>query len=587
MVGRPLRQPNGVPPLTARHTSSVCLPRIVPAVWLCVTAGGALAQASPPPPTAGSVLQQLQPSVTPPPTAAKAPPELVAPRAVTAPASGSGPRIEVKGFRIAGIAPARADALLPLLSRYVGPGKSLADLEDAAKDVEVALQRSGLFLAQAYVPEQNLADGIVTLQVLEGRLGAVKIESEPGVKVSAELMDRIVAMLRGNPVAERELIERALFTLGDLRGITATSTLTPGDKVGQADLTIKVSPSKGYAWAIEYDNAGSLFTGKHRVYGNFDWFNPIGRGDVASLKTQISSGSAFVRASWLTPINERGTKLGVAASFLKYKLGSALFEPLDADGTASAFSLQLLHPQIRSRNNNLFLQASVDTRSFEDDVNAIALSTKKGMTGYATFGVVGDFRDTWGGGGISNYSANVVGGRLKIKTPDEQVVDAANFQTAGNYAKLVVAGSRLQALPNKDYLFLGLQGQFASKNLDSSEKFSLGGPNGVRAYPSPESPSDSGLILTWEYRKPLAIESMPGDWVLSAFGDYGYAKLHETPLAGDPSDNTRKLMSHGVGLTYGNTSGLLVKGWVAVRGSTAAQSDDSRTRFVLQLSQQF
>lgn len=560
----------------------------MPAACLCAATGAVFAQASPPPPpTAGSVLQQLQPSVMPPPATGAAPPELVAPRAVTAPASGAGPKIEVKAFRIAGLVPARAATLLPLLNRYVGPGKSLADLEDAAKDIEVALQRSGLFLAQAYVPEQSLVDGVVTLQVLEGRLGAVKIESEPGVKVSPEFMDRIVAMLRGNPVAERELIERALFTLGDLRGITATSTLTPGDKVGQADLTIKVGPSRGYAYAIEYDNAGSLFTGRHRVYANFDWFNPIGRGDVVSLKTQFSSGSAFLRAAWLTPINARGTKLGVAASFLKYKLGSALFEPLDADGTAAALSLQLLHPQIRSRNNNLFLQASVDARSFEDDVNAIALNTKKGMTGYATFGVVGDFRDTLGGGGISNYSANVVAGRLKIESPDEAAIDAAAFKSAGSYAKLVVAGTRLQALPNKDYLFFGMQGQFASKNLDSSEKFSLGGPNGVRAYPSPESPSDSGLILTWEYRKPLAIEAMPGDWVLSAFGDYGFAKLHETPLPGDPTDNTRKLMAHGVGLTYGNTRGLLVRGWVAVRGNTVAQSDDSRTRFVLQLSQQF
>lgn len=559
------------------------------ATGLCMAAGTAFAQTAPapPPPTAGSVLQQLQPSVTPPPRAGATPPELVAPRAVTAPSAGAGPSIEVRAFRIAGLAPARAEPLLPLLSRYVGPGKSLADLEDAAKDVEVALQRSGLFLAQAYVPEQNIVDGVVTLQVLEGRLGAVKIESEPGVKVAPEFMDRIVAMLRGNPVAERELIERALFTLGDLRGITATSTLTPGDKVGQADLTIKVSPGKGYAWSIEYDNAGSLFTGRHRVYANGDWFNVAGRGDVASLKTQVSSGSVFLRASWLTPINERGTKFGVAASFLKYKLGSPLFDPLDAEGTASAFSLQLLHPQIRSRNSNLFLQASLDTRRFEDEVRAIALSTKKGMTAYGTFGVVGDFRDTLGGGGISNYAANVVAGRLTIDTPDEAAIDAAAFRTAGSYSKLVLSGSRLQALPNKDYLFLGAQGQFASKNLDSSEKFSLGGPNGVRAYPSPESPSDSGLILTWEYRKPLAIESLPGDWVLSAFGDYGFARLHETPLPDDPTDNTRRLNSHGIGLTFGNTSGLLVKGWLAVRGSTRAQSDDSRTRFVLQLSQQF
>lgn len=556
---------------------------LVSAAGLCLVPGLAPAQ-TPPKPDAGSVQQQIERTAPARPPAAAPAPELTLPRAVVPPSTG-GPKIEVRGFRLAGLAPARAAPLLPLLNRYVGAGKTLADLEDAAKDVEVALQRQGLFLAQAYVPEQNLADGIVTLQVMEGRLGAVKIETEPGVKVSPEFMDRIVAILRGNPVAERELIERALFTLGDLRGITAASSLTPGDKVGQADLTIKVGPSKGYAYSIEVDNAGSIYTGRLRVYANGEWFNLAGRGDVASIKTQFSSGSAFARLAWLTPINERGTKFGVAASFLKYELGD-IFSDLDAKGTAEALSLQLLHPQIRSRNNNLFVQASLDVRRFDDDVNAIELKSKKGVTGYATFGVVGDFRDTMLGGGISNYAANVVGGRLKITTPDEAELDAQNYQSAGNYAKLIFSGSRLQVLPNKDYVFLGLQGQWASKNLDSSEKFSLGGPSGVRAYPSPESPSDSALVATWEYRKPLAFESLPGDLVLSAFGDYGVGKLHETPLPTD-TENIRRLVSHGLGVTYGNTRGLLVKGWVAVRGNKKALSDDSRARFVVQLSQQF
>ena len=554
------------------------------ALLLSLLGPGLAPAQTPPQPSAGSVLQQIERTAPPRAPAAAPAPELKVPRAVVPPSSG-GPRIDVKGFRLAGLAPARAEPLLPLLNRYVGPGKTLADLEDAAKDIEVALQRQGLFLAQAYVPEQSLADGVVTLQVLEGRIGAVKIESEPGVKVSPDYMDRIVAILRGNPVAERELIERALFTLGDLRGITATSTLSPGDKVGQADLTIKVGPSKGYAWSIEFDNAGSIYTGRARVYASGEWFNLAGRGDVASIKTQFSSGSAFARLAWLTPINERGTKFGVAASFLKYELGD-IFENLDAKGTAEAFSLQVLHPAIRSRNNNLFIQGSVDVRHFDDDVNAIELKSKKGVTGYATFGVVGDFRDTLLGGGISNYAANLVGGRLKITTPDEAAIDAQNYQSAGNYAKLLFSGSRLQVLPNKDYVFLGLQGQWASKNLDSSEKFSLGGPNGVRAYPSPESPSDSALVATWEYRKPLSLESLPGDLVLSAFGDYGVGKLHETPLPTD-TDNIRRLVSHGLGVTYGNTRGLLVKGWVAVRGNTKASSDDSRARFVVQLSQQF
>jgi len=182
-----------------------------------------------------------------------------------------------------------------------------------------------------------------------------------------------------------------------------------------------------------------------------------------------------VRASWLTPINAQGTKLGLAASFLHYSLGSTIFEPLDADGTAAALSLQLLHPQIRSRNSNLFLQMSTDVRRFEDRVHSISLVTKKSVAPYFTFGAVGDFRDTSWGGGITNYSANIVSGRLKITSPDDLAIDqsANGYKAAGSYAKLMLAASRLQTLPNKDALYLSANAQIASKDLDSSEKFSL------------------------------------------------------------------------------------------------------------------
>ena len=348
--------------------------------------------------------------------------------------------------------PGVAASASPLLQRYVGADKSLADLEDAAKDVEVALQRQGLFLAQAYVPEQTLTDGIVTIQVLEGRIGAVKVELEPGVTIAPEFLDRIVAILRGNPLAERELIERALFVLGDLRGIIVSSSLTPGDKIGQADLTIKVAPGAPYGANLDADNGGSIFTGKYRVNAGFDWYNPTGHGDIASLRAQVTTnlGAKFVRASWLTPINSIGTRLGLAASYLKYELGTDTFDPLDADGTAEAYSLQLLHPLIRSRNNNLFLQASTDFRRFEDRVQAIGLVTKKEISPYATFGVVGDFRDTFAGGGITNYSLGVVGGKLKIKNPEDVEVDQEHYNTAGQYLKVQLGVSRCKCCRTRD-----------------------------------------------------------------------------------------------------------------------------------------
>ena len=540
------------------------------------------------PPNAGSVLQQVQPTLIPVPAVEQAPPVLKVPRAVASPASGGGARVRVLGFRIVGLPAARADALLPLLQKYVGPDKTLADLEDAAKDLEVALQREGLFLAQAYIPEQSIADGIVTVQVLEGRIGAVKVEVDPGVKVSPAFLDRIVDALRGNPVAERGLIERALFTLGDLRGISISTTLTPGEKIGQADLNIKISAAPATAFSVDLDNGGSLYTGRYRANVGFDWFNPTGHGDIASLRGQVSDnlGSEFIRASWLTPINSMGTKLGLAASYLHYKLGSAIFEDLGAHGTAEDYALQLLHPLIRSRNNNLFLQASTDYRRFEDLVDALPLDTRKDVAPYATLGVVGDFRDTAGGGGISNYSLGVVAGRLKIKDEDDIVVDQANYKAAGNYAKLQFGGSRLQLLPTRDYLFLAVNGQWASKNLDSSEKFSMGGPYGVRGYPSPESPSDSAVITTMEYRKQVPIEALPGDLVFSLFGDYGVARQHQDPLLTDV-DNIRRLVSYGLGVTYGSRAGLLVKAYVAARGGVVAESDDSKVRLYVLVSQQF
>ncbi len=552
----------------------------------------AAAQTAAPPavPNAGSLLQQAQPGVVaPPPASTRALPELVAPRSIAPPLSG-GPKLTVRGFHLAGIEAAQSATLLPLLAKYVGEGKSLNDLEDAAKDVEVALQRQGTFLAQAYVPEQNLADGIVTLQVLEGRIGAVRLEVKPGVKVSAEQMQGVLARLQGNPVARRDLVESALFTLGDLRGVLVTSALTPGAQVGMADLTVTVAPGPARAFTVDVDNGGSIFTGRYRVLSNFEFFNLASRGDVFSLKTQFSTsfGSAFLRASWLTPVGSRGTKLGLAASFLRYSLGTPTFEALDANGSASALSVQLLHPMIRSRNSNLFLQASADRRDFEDKVNAIDIVTKKGNSSYLAVGAVGDFRDTFAGGGITNYSANVIGGSLKITSPDDFDLDqaATGYRTAGRYSKLVLTGSRLQVLPNKDYLYLSASAQIASKNLDSSEKFSLGGPLGVRGYPSPESPSDSGVLAGWEYRKPMKFEKFPGDVIFSVFGDYGWGRLHEEPLPTDTA-NTRKLVSHGLGVTYDNDRGLLVKAWIAARGNTRAQSDDSRARGYLQLSQQF
>ncbi len=553
---------------------------------LCALIGVSHAQTHAQAPDAGAVLREIRPAPAVPAPNVQAPAPLApapAPSAAPRPAAPSGIRVEVQRFRIEGLPAASAEALQPLLAPFAGAGKTLEDLVAAAKAVEDELRRRGLFLAQVLVPEQTLAGGVVGLQVFEGRFGDVNVVMKPGAIVSPALVDAFVEPLRGHPLIERELVEGALLRLGDLRGVAVRSALKPGAEPGTADITIEVEPGVSHAVSVEYDNGGSVPTGRNRYYVTLAGFNLAGRGDTAMLRAQASSGTRFLYGSWWLPVNGAGTQLGVAASVLGYELGTAAFEPLDAQGRASSLALQARHPLLRSRDHDLYVQASLESRRFVDEVRASGLKNAKRLDGYVSASLNGERRGA--SGGIDRYALALASGRLRLEDGAEAALDAQGYRSAGRYAKLSLSASHLQTLWTQDSLLLTAQAQLASRNLDSAEKFSLGGSGGVRGYPASESPSDQALTFGWEWRRLLG-EALDGRWTASLFGDYGAGWLHKSPLATD-GDNTRRLAAHGFGLSYGNGNGLAVQAFVAWRGHTPAQSDDSRSRLLVQASLSF
>lgn len=555
---------------------------LLAAPCLCGIGTIAWAQAVPvPPPDAGSVLRQYQtkPSL---PAQDLSAPDLVVPNTDEKSTAG-GPKVDVRGFQLNGVSQSSAASLMSLTTPFVGTGKTLADIEAAARAVQTELRNRGRFLAQVIVPAQRMVDGVVELQIYEGRLGNVNVDVKPEAGISKSLIDSTVEPLRGNPAIERDLIDGSLLRLGDLRGIAVRSALKPGEVPGTADLDINVDEGHRYATEFEYDNGGSVYTGRDRVEANVDVFDLAGRGDVTSLRAQASSGSRYLQGSWLVPVNGSGTRVGPVAGWLSYDLGTEQFDPLDAQGSARWLALQLQQPLIRAQDQNLYLQASIGERRFEDEVRALGVDEDKRVDGYASLGLSGELRDSFNG--LNEYSATVSSGRLGFDDADAAVADERSYQTAGRYYVYSLSLSRLQTLTARDSLFLGTHAQFASRNLDSSEKFSLGGMNMVRGYPESDSPSDQAITATWEYRHLLGL-ALNGRWTGSVFGDYGFGRLHETPLATDP-DNTRDIHSHGVGLDYGNDMGLSIHGFVAWRGNAPAQSDDRGARLFIQASYAF
>jgi hemolysin activation/secretion protein len=553
-----------------------------------VSGGAAFGQTTP---DAGSLLQTLPPPVSRPEIVPDIDDRFSKSRAI---ADVEGMRLEVKGFRIVGLTVATEADLGNALAPFIGPDKRFQDLLDASAAVKRELAARGYFLADAIIPEQKLGDGVVELGVLEGRLGKIRLDVDPAVSISRALLESYIGSLQEGGLIRTEDVERALFQIHDLRGIVATSSFAPGASAGTADLTIRVSPGKKLDANLDFDANGSVYTGIHRIGGGVDGNSLLGYGELINVRATnaLDGNLRFARASALVPVGPWGTKLGAAYSELKYRLGTPVFNALKVNGGASVVSLIAIHPLIRSRNTNLLVIGQHDKRNFFDVQLATGAETLK-KSDVSSLGFSGDFRDRLGGGGINVFNLAYTLGELKFGTVGLDAADLAGRKTRGQFGKTNISLSRLQAISERLALYASYSQQFTNKNLDPSEKFSLGGPNAVRAYPQGEGAGDRGYLASLEMRYRLPIdEDLPGSLVLTGFYDLGRAILIQQPTAADIAANAerlRRIAGPGIGLNWEVPNDWYLRTTLAFRDTTKATADHllRYPRFYFQISKFF
>ena len=500
------------------------------------------------------------------------------------PATG-GTRVVVRSLHVTGASRFTEAELIAAAGFQKGAELDLAGLRAMAARISEFYSRHGYFVAQAYVPAQEIQDGAVTIAVIEGRYGKVGLSNQ--TNVSDGLARGVLAGIApGDPVVTAPL-ERRLLLLSDLPGVVVKSTLMPGEAVGTSDLLVDVGPGRRITGSLEADNAGNRYTGQYRGGGTINFNEPTGYGDVASLRLLTSgSGLNYVRGAYQARVQD--ATVGVAYEHLSYRLGRE-FAPLHASGTVDIASLYASYPLIRSRDTNLYALADVDARWFKDKVGATASVTDKTAT-VAILGLAGDHRDRLWGGGWTSGSVNWSVGDLNIKTQAVRALDASTARSNGSYDKLALEVARLQSLGDSPLTLYGeARGQLASKNLDSSEKMELGGAYGVRAYPEGEAYGDQGYILTAEARLRLVSLSdlSHGNLQAVVFADHGEVTLNKNPWRA--GDNSRSLSAAGVGLTWSDRRDLLIKVSYAFKlGSGQATSAPDRSgRLWVQVSKLF
>lgn len=515
------------------------------------------------PPSAGSILQGIEP-----PAQLPAKPATVLPEESVRPAKRPGPsvRIDVKGFRITGARAFPEAELQKLLADSVGKALSLAQLQDLARRITRYYREHGYLLARAYLPAQEIRGGIVEIAVLEGRLGKLKVENNSLVSDAA--VGRTLEGVQVGGAVEAGSLERQLLLLNDLPGVEVRSTLKPGASVGTTDLDIQLRGTRRVTGFAELDNFGNRFTGDLRLGAGLNVNSPAGIGDSLSLRGIAAADLDYARLAYQMPVGARGLVLGAAASHLSYKLGKD-FAPLRAHGTADIATLYALYPLLRSRARNVNLQLAYDRKHLDDRQDAVGVASDKVIRVW-TLGASGDRIDGFAGGGLWNWSVAYSGGNLDLD-PASQALDTAGLRTEGGYGKVTAQLARIQRLAQHLSLYVSMSGQAAGKNLDASEKRVLGGPFGVRAYPQGEAPCDDALLGELELRYALA-----EGWQLTAFVDGSDGRISHAPLPGT-RNNRRSLSGAGFGLNWSRTADFYLQSFLAWRTGPVPTSDVDRS----------
>ena len=531
-------------------------------------------------PGAGSQIQQLPQTPVP----QKALPEIRIESGVAPVQAGAvEAKILVNTLRITGSKAYSETELLALTGFVPGNNLSLTDLRNMAAKITAHYAKQGYFAARAFLPAQQIKDNAVTITVSEGQYGQIILRNES--RLSDSQANRLLDGLKpGDPITNDPL-ESRLLLLSDTPGVDVKSTLVPGSVPGTSDLLVNITPGRLVSGSVDADNAGNRYTGEYRLGATVNLNNPLGLGDVASVRVVTSgSGLKYGRASYQVPFG-RAT-IGAAYSRLDYALGRE-FAPLGANGVATVASVYGNYTLIRSRNSNLYTGLNYDHKKFQDRVTLFSSVTDRKIN-VLTGNLYGNHRDSLGGGGVSTFSLGLSAGTLDIQTPLVLAIDATTARTQGSYSKLAFTVSRLQQVTDDLSFFAAISGQAASKNLDASEKMSLGGMDGVRAYPQGEAFGDQGYLANLEARLLLPkAESLPGRMHFIGFVDAGSVTINKNPWAAGV--NQRSLGAYGVGLTWSDPGNFMVRTYYARKlGNDAATSAPDRSgRFWIQAVKYF
>lgn len=446
-------------------------------------------------------------------------------------------------------------------------GVTLGMIETVADTITQYYRERGFILAKAYIPKQEVRDGVVTLTVLLGNLGEVNVHNNQ--RYSSSTVKRPFNAILDKPVTSHAVEER-LFFVNDLPGLSAQAYFEPGSQVGDTAMGLYVLSERWYDANIRFDNHGSESSGEYRLYADLFIHNPLGIGDQVHLSFLNSfepDNSTYGAFRYNLPLFSPRVRFSAGASTNQFELArgeSDGISELKISGGSEVLdaTLDFIVTRRRVRNTSIRLGYSeiksklkigdVRERGLDDVVRNLDLIYQ--------FDVLNEKRRVLHQGSIGVTLSDLVEG---VEAGQEENPWIVPF----NYTLLAFV--KLPFVDAETRLVVRTSGQYSGESLSSINQFSLAGPRRARAYALNTFYADDGAHIgaDWIFRAPGRL----GNYIQPmVFTDYSYGVAHA--IVEGAEEITAELSNIGVGARFNIGEG--VRGSLTVAHPLTAKQGD-------------
>ena len=413
------------------------------------------------------------------------------------PSPPAGPTIPVQAINVVGSTVFDQDDLAPILDPLEEREVALTELQQAADAITQLYLNEGYLTSRAILIAQEVVDGIVTIQVIEGRIGEIQVDGTE--RLRERYVRRRIELGTNIPLRTDQLEKQLRLLRSDPLLENIEASLRAGAELGESRLIVKVTEADPLFGSIRTDNYSPPSVGSERTGITLAHRNLTGLADRLSVSYDRTTrgGSNVFDFNYQIPVNPMEGTVQLRTVIENNRVLQEPFDAFDIEGESERYEVSFRQPLVRSPREEFALSLGFshrDGQTLAFDLIPIGLGANdQGETSTSVFRVGQDYvrRDVRGAWALRSQFN--IGTSLFDATTNDQLPDSEFLSWLGQT-------QRVQRVGNDHLLIFQLDAQLTDNALLSSEQFVIGGGQSLRGYRQNARAGDSGIRFSVEDR---------------------------------------------------------------------------------------